>query len=40
MPSVTTSEFQLITNRWDDELTDYMRVAEKQCNQFWQCHIE
>ena len=27
------SEFQFLMDRWDDELTDYMRSAEKHCNQ-------
>ena len=40
MPSMTVSEFQLAMNRWDGELTDYMRASEKRCNQYRQCHIE
>ena len=32
--SMTVAEFQLIMNKWDDELTDYICSAESKCNKF------
>ena len=41
LPSVMSpAEFQLKLNRWDDELTDYMRRSENKCHKFKQNHIE
>ena len=38
--SMTVAEFQLVMNKWDDELTDYMRSAESKCNKFHMGHID
>ena len=32
--------FQVKLNRWDDEMTDYMRAAEKQCRQYFANPLE
>ena len=37
---MSPAEFQLKLNRWDDELTDYMRRSENKCHKFKQNHIE
>ena len=37
---MTVSEFQVKINRWDDEMTDYMRAAENKCRKFKHTHIE
>ena len=33
-------EFQLNLNKWDDELTDYMKSAENKCRKYKQTHID
>ena len=37
---LSNSDFLLLMNKWDDELTDHMTSAEKKCNVFKHCHIE
>ena len=37
---LSTSDFLLLMNKWDSELTDHMLAAENQCNQFKNCNIE
>jgi len=37
---ISTSDFQVKMNRWDEELTDYMRAAEHQCHKFKINHID
>ena len=37
---MSLAEFQLKLNKWDDELTDYMRSSENNCHKFKQNHIE
>ena len=34
--TVSKNEFMLLMNRWDDELTDYMKAAENRCHKFKQ----
>jgi len=36
---ISASEFQVKMNRWDDELTEYMRSAEDKCHKFKQDHV-
>ena len=37
--SLSTSDFLLLINKWDDELTDHMKCAENKCNKYKHCHI-
>ena len=39
-PSVTVAEYQLMHNKWDNELGDFMASAEAQCNRLKSCSIE
>ena len=38
--AMSTSEFQLLMNKWDDKLTDYMLAAEDQCRKYCMNHID
>jgi len=37
---LSVANFQLLMNRWDVELEDYMKSAENKCHKFKNCHIE
>ena len=37
---MTTSEFQIKINCWDEELTDYIKAEEKKFHKFKQTHID
>lgn len=37
---VSAAEFQTKINRWDYELTDYMRSPEDKCHKFKQNHVD
>jgi len=37
---LTTSEFRLLMNKWDNEFEDYMRSTKNQCNSFKDDRIE
>jgi len=37
---ISAAEFQTKINRWDDELTDYMKAAEERCHKYKQNHVE
>ena len=36
---LSLSEFMLLFNKWDRELTELMLAAENKCHQYKQCHI-
>jgi hypothetical protein len=38
--SVSPAEYQLMYNKWDNELGDFMASAESQCTKFKSCQIE
>eukprot|EP00956_Cyclotella_meneghiniana_P028832 scaffold68204_cov23-Cyclotella_meneghiniana.AAC.4 len=38
--SVSAADYQLMHNKWDDELGDFMASAEEQCPKFKSCQIE
>ena len=33
------ADFQVMMNRWDNELTDYMKASENRCHKFKMGHI-
>lgn len=37
---VSPAQYQLMHNKWDNELGDFMASAEEQCTKFKSCHIE
>ncbi len=37
---LSVGDFLRLMNKWDGELEDYMKAAEKRCNSFKQCYIE
>ena len=37
---VSPAQYQLMHNKWDNELGDFMASAEDQCTKFKSCHIE
>eukprot|EP00956_Cyclotella_meneghiniana_P019224 scaffold32771_cov65-Cyclotella_meneghiniana.AAC.1 len=37
---VSAAQYQLMHNKWDNELGDFMASAEDQCSKFKSCHIE
>lgn len=39
-PSVTTSQYQLLYNKWDKEFGDFMISAEKRCHKFKSCSLK
>ena len=38
--SITPAAFQLLLNRWNDELTEHMKASENRCHKFKQNHID
>jgi hypothetical protein len=38
--NVTPAQYQLMHNRWDNELGEFMSSAEEQCTKFKSCQIE
>ena len=38
--SVSVAQYQLMHNKWDNELGEFMASAESQCNRFKSCSIE
>lgn len=38
--SVTPAQYQLMHNKWDNELGNFMSSAEEQCTKFKSCQIE
>lgn len=37
---VTPAQYQLMHNKWDNDLGDFMAHAREQCTKFKSCHIE
>jgi hypothetical protein len=37
---VSPAQYQLMHNKWDNKLGDFMASAEDQCAKFKSCHIE
>ena len=40
LPLLTTSEFLMLLSKWNEEVKDYMKLTENQCQTFKDNHIK